>query len=111
MSVILKLKKRRFYPFEIGGETIHLRSMLSSELDHVQKFRKDDESIGYTIGCSVLNEDGSAAFIQRNDETAKEFGGRVLLEVDLPLDTRTELVNKIIGLSNGPPSQEKLIKN
>lgn len=111
MSVISKLTKRRFYPFQIDGETIHLRSMLSSELDTVQKFRDDDESLGFMIGCCVLNENGSAEFIKTETETAKEFGARILAEIDLPLDTRTELINKIIGLSNGPPSQEKLIKN
>ena len=111
MSVISKLTKRRFYPFQIDGETIHLRSLLSSELDAVQKFRDDDESLGFIIGCSVLNEHGSAEFVKTETETVKEFGARILSEVDLPLDTRTELINKIIGLSNGPPSQEKLIKN
>lgn len=111
MSVISKLTKRRFYPFQIDGETIHLRSMLSSELAAVQLFRSEDSSIGYTLGCSVLNEDGSSAFVKATNETPQEFGARVLSEVDLPLDTRTELINKIIGLSNGPPSQEKLIKN
>lgn len=111
MSVISKLTKRRFYPFQIDGETIHLRSMLSSELAAVQEFRNEDASIGFTIGCAVLNEDGSAVFTKSVEETAKEFGSRILSEIDLPLDTRTELINKIIGLSNGPPSQEKLIKN
>jgi hypothetical protein len=111
MSVILKLTKRRFYPFQIDGETIHLRAMLTSELDIVQKFRDDDESLGFMIGCCVLSENGTAEFMKTADETPKQFGARILCEVDLPLDTRTELINKIIGLSNGPPSQEKLIKN
>ena len=53
MSVISKLTKRRFYPFQIDGETIHLRSMLSSELAAVQEFRNEDASIGFTIGCAV----------------------------------------------------------
>lgn len=111
MSVMSKLTKRRFYPFQIDGETIHLRAMLSSELDTVQKFRDDDESLGFMIGCCVLNENGLADFIKTDTETPKDFGARILSEIDLPLDTRTELINKIIGLSNGPPSQEKLIKN
>ena len=75
MSVISKLTKRRFYPFQIDGETIHLRSMLSSELDTVQKFRDDDESLGFMIGCCVLNENGSAEFIKTETETARDERG------------------------------------
>lgn len=111
MSVIERLRKRRFYPIEIMGETIHIRAMLDSELKQVSEFQSEDESIGYAIGCALLNEDQSPAFAQQPEETAKEFGARVLRELDLPSDTKAELPDKILRLSRGPLSADELKKN
>lgn len=110
-SVAEKIRRRRFYPVVIDGETIHLRALLNSELTTVQTFRTEDESVGYAIGCSLLNEDQTPVFVPTPDESAKQFGGRVLVELDLPTDTRAELVEKILKLSNGPASQDALEKN
>ncbi len=111
MSVIDRLRKRRFYPVEIMGEVIHIRALLDSELKIVAEFQNEDESIGYVIGHSVLNEDQSPAFTQAAEVTPKQFGARVLAEIDLPSDTKAELTSKILKLSNGPLSAEDLKKN
>lgn len=111
MSVIDKLRKRRFYPVAIDGETVHIRALLDSELKTVTEFQNEDESVGFAIGKSVLNEDSSAAFVQLADESPKQFGQRVLTEIDLPSDTKAELTSKILKLSNGPMSAEDLKKN
>ena len=111
MSVIDRLRKRRFYPVTIDGETIHIRALLDSELKVVSEFQNEDESIGYAIGCSLVNEDQSAAFVRLGDESPKQFGARVLSEIDLPSDTKAELTSKILKLSNGPPSIDDLKKN
>lgn len=111
MSVIDKLRKRRFYPVVIDGETVHIRALLDSELRTVTDFQNDDASVGFAIGKAVVAEDASAVFTQLTDETPQEFGRRVLTEVDLPSDTKAELTSKILKLSNGPPSIEDLKKN
>jgi hypothetical protein len=111
MSVIDRLRKRRFYPVEIMGEVVHIRALLDSELKTVSEFQNEDESIGFAIGCAVLNEDQLAAFTRSAEESPKQFGARVLAEIDLPSDTKAELTNKILKLSNGPPSAEDLKKN
>jgi len=110
VSVIERLRKRRSYPVEIDGETIKIRALLESELKAVAEFRDDDESIGYAIGCAILNEDGSQLFTL-DMETPKEFGARVLLCLDLPSDTKAELTTKILKLSQGPLKPEDLKKN
>lgn len=110
MSVIDRLRKRRAYPVSIDGETIKIRAMLESELKLASEFRDDDESIGYAIGCAVLNDDGSQVFTS-NMETPKEFGARVLLALDLPSDTKAELTSKILKLSQGPLKPDDLKKN
>lgn len=111
MSVIDRLQKRRFYPVEIDGEKIHIRALLDSELKAVADFQNEDESIGFAIGCSLINEDKSAVFMRTAEESPKQFGARVLAEIDLPSDTKAELTGKILRLSNGPPSAEDLKKN
>lgn len=111
MSVIDRLRKRRFYPIDIEGETIHIRALLDSELQAVVEFRDNDESVGFAIGCALLNEDKSAAFVLSADETSKQFGARVLKELDLPSDTKAEITGKILKLSNGPLKADELKKN
>lgn len=111
MSVIDRLRKRRFYPVTIDGEQVHIRALLDSELKTAMEFKDDDESVGFAIGCSLLNEDRTPVFSQLTNETPKQFGARVLAEADLPSDTKAELRDKIVKLSNGPPSEDDLKKN
>lgn len=111
MSVIDRIRKRRFYPVQIGGEAIHIRAMLDSELNIVSQFKNEDESIGYAIGCALLNDDQSQAIAATPDETPKQFGARVLKELDLPSDTKAEIVAKIMRLSQGPLKDDELKKN
>jgi hypothetical protein len=111
MSVIDRLRKRRFYPVTIDGETIHIRALLDSELRLVEPFRFEDASIGFAIGCSLLNEDKSPAFVMEETESPQQFGHRVLNTLDLPQDTKAEVRDKIVKLSEGPPETEDLKKN
>lgn len=111
MSVIDRLRKRRAYPVSIDGEEIKIRALLESELKAVSDFRDDDESIGFAIGCSVLDADGSQMFMAKQGESPKEFGGRILAELDLPSDTKAELTSKILKLSQGPLKPDDLKKN
>jgi hypothetical protein len=110
-SVADRIRKRRFYPFTIAGETVHLRGLTNSEHAEIEPFAMQDESTGFAIGCCLLNDDGSPVFTRSPDEPATQFGGRVLKELDLPDDTKSELTNKIISLAKGPPKLEEVIKN
>jgi hypothetical protein len=85
--------------------------MKHSERTAVESFRTEDESTGFAIGRCLLNEDGSEVFTQAEAESPKEFGARVLAEMDLPEDTKAELIGKIVRLSNGPPELEAVVKN
>lgn len=110
-GVIDKLRKRRFYPVTIGGETVHIRGMVFAEHKEVESFGDSAESWGYAIGCCLLNEDGTLVVSRQADESAKDFGARVLAELNLSDDTRGELIASIVKLSNGPPKIEALAKN
>jgi hypothetical protein len=106
-----RIRKRRFYPVEIAGEKVHIRGMKHSERNTAEAFRDHDESVGFAIGCCLLNDDGSEVFTRAAEESPKDFGGRVLKELDLPDDTKAELIQKIVKLSSGPPELEKIVKN
>ena len=103
MSVIQRLQKRRFYPVTIDGETVHIRAMLQSEQREVLAVKDDTESVGFVIGVGLVNEDRTPVFVRSSGESVVDFGKRVLDELDWPTDTRSELVDKILRLSNGPP--------
>lgn len=111
MSVANTLRKRRFWPVVIDGETIHIRALLMSEIHTVDAFRDEEESVGYVLGCTLLNEDKSPAYTPSADESPKQFGARVMADLDLPLDTKSELLAKISKLSDGPPKPDDLKKN
>ena len=111
MSVIDRLRKRRFYPVTIDGETIHIRALLDSELALAEPFKYEQQSIGYAFGCALLNEDGSPVFTRETEESPQEFGDRVLQAMNLPQDTKAELRDKIIHLSEGPLKPDDLKKN
>ena len=109
-SVVERLRKRRFYPVPINGETVHVRALLQSELAESKPFQNEESSFGFVIGCGLLNEDGTPVCTRNADESAQAFGERVLAELNLPNDTRTELSLAIIKLAK-PPSHESLVKN
>ena len=111
--MIEKLRKRRFYPVTIGDATVHLRGLLYSEHETAEEFGEAAESWGYAIGCCLMHDDGTEWFTRMVDvkETASDFGARVLRELDLPDDTRAELIAAIVKLSQGPPKIETLAKN
>lgn len=109
-GVIDKVRKRRRWPIELDGETVYVRALLESEHREVKDFETDVESYGFAIGCCLLNDDGTAVIYRNAGESAKEFGARVLLELDMPVDTRAQLCERIVKLATGPPV-ETLAKN
>lgn len=111
MSVIEKLRKRRCYPVVIDGESIHVRALTDAERKAALAIKDCEESFGCTIGYGLVNEDRSPVWTIQPDETAKDFGARVLTEAQMPDDTRTQLVQVIFKLTTGPtPEQLKAIE-
>ena len=110
-DVMDRLRKRRAYPLDIGGEIIHIRSMTKGERLQLEPIQNDSESFGFVIGCGLVNEDGSALFTVEDGEGASEFGSRVEDALGLPDDTRSQISEAIARLSRGPtPEQLKALK-
>ena len=105
-SVIERLQRRRHYPIDIDGEKVFVRSMKRPEREACESFKDDEYSLGFAIGVALVSESGSPVFHQTDSESAREFGERVLSELDLPDDTRSQLVNAILKLSNGPTADQ-----
>jgi hypothetical protein len=112
-SVVDQLRKRRAYPMTIGDVIIYIRAMTEGEWVTAMAFRDDDASLGYAIGKGWVLETGEAVYSQVPDETAQAFGERVLTDADLPTDTRTELAQAIVRLSQAvkPKTMDSMAKN
>ena len=108
MSDVMDIvRKKRVWPHDIDGDVVHIRPLKQTEQAAGLSFKEDDSSFGYVIGIGLAHPDGSPVFLQLPEEDPKAFGDRVLLEADMPVDTRTELTLAILRLSNGP-TQEQL---
>lgn len=110
-KAIERLRKRRAYPVSLEGEEVLIRALLTSEAAELMAIKDDAESFGFALGCALVNDDRSPVFTRQPNESPIEFGSRVLAEIDLPTDTRAELTEKILALSNGPKSLEQAVKN
>lgn len=101
-SAIDKVRKRLKYPVDLDGDTVYVRALRGSEFRTAhQELANNDAGFGYAIGCGLLNDDGSQAFSVQPGESPEAFGNRVLDELDLSLDVRSYLTDKILRLSRG----------
>lgn len=105
-SVVERLQKRRRYPIDIDGNDVFIRALKQSERDACEEFKNDEASLGFAIGIALMADNGEPEFTQSKEETAIEFGNRVLDTLQLPDDTRSQLVNAILKLSNGPTAEQ-----
>jgi hypothetical protein len=105
-SIIERLRRRRHYPIDIDGADVFIRSLTKAEREIAEPFKDDESSIGYGIGVGLVDEFGKPVFTIQNDESAQQFGGRVLDELQLPDDTRSQLITAILKLSNGPTADQ-----
>lgn len=97
----------------MNGETIHLRALTAWQLETVKPFQQEDSSVGFVIGSSVVNDDGSPVFIQETGEPPEAFGDRVLNAIDLARDVQKQIVDKIFVITNEPDKvqHEAIVKN
>lgn len=111
MSVIDKLRKRRCYPVEIDGETLHVTALTTRVIAALSEV--DDNGIwssGVVLGFGLLNDDETPVFQQRESESFVDFGNRVIDELDAPLPIVTQLVEAIKKVTR-PADAETLAKN
>jgi hypothetical protein len=113
-SVIDRIQKRAFYPVKlVNGEEVHIRSLTRGQIRAVRLFANDEESVGFAIGCCLLEETGSPVFEIAEGESPKDFGKRVMEAIDLPADIHDPLIEAIMKLSQAPgeKAQDAIIKN
>lgn len=83
MGVLDKIRKRMKYPVTLpNGEVIHIRSADIGERIRANSL-EELTKIGFMIGCSLVEDDGSPVFTFKDKETDAEFGMRVSLECGL----------------------------
>lgn len=97
-DVLNRIKKRRCYPVEVGGGTVHVRSLTRGELDRMAVLEHEAKT-DFVLGCVLVSAAGDPAFVLQAGESDVDFAKRVKGEV-LDVDTETiaaitEAVGKI----------------
>ena len=110
-DVMTILRKRDFWPVDCLGDIIHFRTLRQSEIEELIPFRAEDESLGYALGCGMLQDDRSQVFTRNESETAKDFGARVLKQADLSSVMKARLTEVCIKLVVGTINHDDLKKN
>lgn len=114
LSVVDRIRKRAFYPLTlVNGEKIHLRALTHQQLQVARSFSEKESSIGYAIGCSLLEDNGDAVFVCEHNESPEQFGERVMVTIELGRDVQQQIVAKIFEITNEPEKvkAEALAKN
>ncbi len=114
LSVVDRIRKRAFYPLTlINGEKIHLRALTGNQLLTARAFSEKESSIGYAIGCSLLEDNGDPVFVPDDAESPEAFGERVMAAIDVGRDVQQQIVAKIFEITNEPDKAkaEAIVKN
>lgn len=114
LSVVDRIRKRAFYPLTlINGEKIHLRALTGNQLLTARTFSEKESSIGYAIGCSLLEDNGDPVFVPEDAESPEAFGERVMSALELGRDVQQQVVSKIFEITNEPEKAkaEAIVKN
>lgn len=114
LSVVDRIRKRAFYPLTlVNGEKIHLRALTGRQLQTARSFSEKESSIGYAIGCSLLEDNGDPVFVPEDAESPEAFGERVMSAIELGRDVQQQIVAKIFEITNEPEKAkaEAIVKN
>lgn len=115
LSVVDRIRKRAFYPLTlVNGEKVHLRALTHGQKASAIEHKDKDASIGYVIGCGLLQDDGTPEYTPTQGESVEQFGERVFEDTkDIGKDVQHQIVAKIFELTNEPEKSkaEAIIKN
>lgn len=112
MSVIDKIRKRRFYPVTLSdGSTRHVMSLTGWHKVAMQNLESPDSQLAFALGCCLVRENGERRFEREPDETPAAFALRVQDETaELSFADISELVTAINKVTKTPDA-ETLEKN
>ncbi len=114
LSVVDRIRKRAFYPLTlVNGEKIHLRALTYQQLQFARSFSEQESSIGYVIGCALVEDNGDSVFVPEDAESPETFGDRVMCALELGRDVQQQVVVKIFEITNEPEKAkaEAIVKN
>lgn len=83
MGVLEKLKIRQAKSVQLpNGQTVYIRTLSIGEHRRGMKLTPD-EKMGYLLGCTLVDENGTPAYPRQENETDAAFAQRVLEETDI----------------------------
>jgi len=110
MGVFERLEKRRAFPIDVDGETLHIAEPTLNQIDRIQRMQ-GTMATGLALGFCLVDSGGNRLFNQGVDEHDEAFADRVLLEAsDCTVSAIRVLSEGILKLVK-PVSQESLVKN
>jgi hypothetical protein len=110
-SVLEKIQRRRFFPVEVDGETVHLKSLGFQDALAIDSLADNGDKVLYALGCSLLEEDGVPAIKRGDGESVQQYVARVReLTVDMPPSIGKQLSEAITKITK-TPSLDTIAKN
>jgi hypothetical protein len=108
MGVLQKCAKRRCYPVDVDGETVHVRAVTLDEINRVQELDNDAKTF-FLLACGIVESNGeqgvSAKLANEDDVT---WIKRVTPELEvIPADTAQLLLKNIDKVSKPGSDLEK----
>ena len=105
-----KITKRKAYPVEIEGETLHVCEPTIGQIERVRKLG-GEQSTGLALALCVVSESGVPLFEIIDGESDEDLANRVLVEAkDVTLSAIKALSDAILKLSN-PVKPDTVEKN
>ena len=109
-SVFQKVAKRKAYPVEIDGETMHVSEPTFGKIDRFKSLG-GEKSTWLALGLCLVSENGETLFTIEPAETDEQFADRVMTDAqDVTPSVVKALSDAIMKLIN-PVKQEALEKN
>jgi len=92
MSVLDKIKKRRFYPVDLGdGNIVNCRALTIGELRRLEALDKELKT-PFVMGVALVDDKGATEFTKTGEESDVQFAERVREAI---ADVSTETISAI----------------
>lgn len=108
MSVLAKLAKRKAFPIEVDGETVHIRLMFHREKRELLTLEPMWQQ-PFVLGCVLVEADGTPVLSRLEGQSAADFARQASEAIDFTEETWNVISDKLEKLQK--PNIEALAKN
>jgi hypothetical protein len=111
VNIFTRLEKRKAFPVDIDGETIHVTEPTMGQIARIQKLGTED-STGLALGLCIVDPSGVPVFeIMEGIEDDLSFSRRVMKEAESLTPSVIKRISDAILALTKPVKVESLVKN